>query len=709
MRLGQALLLVLLWTTRAAAQTPTAEVAGTVIDADSGRPVSGVLVTLPELERGAITDALGHYALGGVPTGPRHLVAQSIGYEPCRLHALVPRTGRLVIDISLAPRPIPLAPLTVHAPIELPTAGRVHLSDREASIAAIEAHPLMNEPDVFGGLAAGEASLTQESPAGLFLRGGAADQTAYVLDGIPILSPFHAGGMGSAWNPDAVSRLRLREEGCGLDAPLSLAGAVEGHTRSLPGSFGARGGASTTQARITADLPTAREQTSLLVSARWGLPDLLPGAQQSTYLRGQTGDRLFTLDLPLAQGELHLLGYGSDNELRSVAGVPRPEIFSGRSPRNHFEWESSSLGASWARRIGARELRVIGWSALAQAGSSWIGDTGDLDLGSERRELGLLASMKSSNERGGSELALRAEMLRTGYHTDGDSLGAFRARGRLPLLSAYAARKASLSPSLSFESGSAPRTSSAGPLVGGGEAAATGGPNRKTGSRRRHEVASNRSRETAERMIYLLEGLEWSPGASPRPRSARARPPISGDGGRVLLEREGGAHREVGRRAALRRQDRLGAHAVAAGGDLGQEDAAGRVVAGVRVVAAIHAHVVRLLAHEGDGVELAAAVVEGRRAARVRIADRRRRRAASQLGRGEALIDRGQGGRLGGEGRRTGQQGAEQQGSGEDSHRRSPWSWEGAGRNGQRLCQAVSSGRGDPSSDPRWGRGCNFG
>ncbi|MFN8547055.1 MAG: carboxypeptidase-like regulatory domain-containing protein [Candidatus Eisenbacteria bacterium] len=428
---------------------------GTVLEVDSGRAIAGALVSLPDLARFALTDGEGRFSLPDVPPGPQHLVAQSIGYATHRLHAIVPRGGWLEINLDLKPEPIPLAPVTVRAPLAHPMIDGAVDGSRSAPIAAIENHPLLNDRDVFQALASGEARLEPETATGFEIRGAASDQTAYLLDGIPILSPYHAGGMSSAWNPDALASIRLREDGAGLDSAPTLGGVIEGSTRELAPRAGARGAASTTHARVTGILPSRSDGASVLLSSRWGLPDLMRGRREATYLRGQTGDRLLTLDAPLGGGRLHLLGYGSENELRTIAGVPALGGSSRGFPRNHFEWESSSLGGEWSRAREGRTRSLRAWSVLGQAGASWIGADGDVLLGTERRDLGLLASETRGGARDRTRIELRAELSRTSYRTHAvhDSTPPLLLRGRGHAISGYLDRATFLSTRVSAELG----------------------------------------------------------------------------------------------------------------------------------------------------------------------------------------------------------------------------------------------------------------
>jgi len=76
-------------------------------DADTGAPLAGTVVELPDLVRVAVTDDAGRYELQRVASGPQHLIARMLAYGEPTLHALVPGTGTLVIDVALHPAPRP--------------------------------------------------------------------------------------------------------------------------------------------------------------------------------------------------------------------------------------------------------------------------------------------------------------------------------------------------------------------------------------------------------------------------------------------------------------------------------------------------------------------------------------------------------------------------------------------------------------------------
>src|SRR5215218_3812010 len=185
-----------------ALQATDASIVGSVRDAESGEPIAGAVVALPDIDRAVVSDAAGRYTLRAVPAGPQHVSVRRIGYAPRVLHALVPGHGALEIDVAMRAAPVRLAAVEVRRPIAVRGAegdDSVGFPDRWISAAAVRNHPLLAEPDVFLAVGGGEVALSPESPSGVHIRGGASDQTAYVLDGIPVFSPYHAAGVFGAW------------------------------------------------------------------------------------------------------------------------------------------------------------------------------------------------------------------------------------------------------------------------------------------------------------------------------------------------------------------------------------------------------------------------------------------------------------------------------------------------------------------------------
>ncbi len=439
-----------------AGQPTQATVVGMVRDGETGAAIAGALVALPDLERAAITDTAGHYLLGEVPAGPHHITIRFIGYAPRWLHALVPRTGELEINVSLSPQPLRIRTLEVRAPVivrGLDGGDTTIFPDRECSIAAVRNHPLLAEPDVFQALGGGDVVQSPESPEGVNIQGGASDQTAYRLDGIPIFSPYHAAGVSSAWNPDALSRLHLASAAPSPAYARALSGAIDGVTRAPGDHLLGQGSVSTTQARLTFDGPLGVTGAGYLVSLRSGFAGLVTRKHETSHLVGETGDWLAKLETPAFGGRARLLGYGNTNEIGASA-APDTSM-AGPRRRNLFEWQGRSLGAEWRRDFQGTAARVLGWSATGDASASWSGPTSPVDLSATRSDRGLVVAVQRRSAHATTAVELTLEQSRTSYRIDSDSASGptWRLGARAPIATASAGQVRAIGRRLELDSG----------------------------------------------------------------------------------------------------------------------------------------------------------------------------------------------------------------------------------------------------------------
>jgi hypothetical protein len=419
-----------------AAQAASASVAGSVRDGVSGEPVPGVVVALTELDRSTVTDGLGRYVLNAVPPGPQHILARRIGYAPRTLHALVPRQGTVEINVTLHPQPILLGAIATRARVPVPGLDdndSTRFPDRGLSIEAVRQHPLLAEPDVFQALGGGAVVLRPESPDGIHLQGGSADHVAYFLDGIPVFSPIHIGGTFSGWNPDALSHVRLETSSPAAAFPDALSGVVSAETRAPGAELRMQGSTSSTQARLTVDGPVGRSGAGYLVSLRSGFPGFPAPGKETSYLRGETGDWLATLESPLGGGRLRLLGYGSGSEMDAAAAALVEGTSTAAPTRHLFGWNSRSFGTAWARDFGRAAVHVRGWSAIADASALWsVADSVPQQLGARRHDTGLLAMVEVSGAGKSTTAGVRTQISRTSY-----GVGAVSRSANTPVTAAF--------------------------------------------------------------------------------------------------------------------------------------------------------------------------------------------------------------------------------------------------------------------------------
>jgi hypothetical protein len=441
------------------AQTSPAQttITGIVQDELTGEPLAGAAVILNDLDRSTATGSDGRYVFHSVPSGPRRLTVRFVGHAPRTLQALVPADGVLEINVSLLPEPVQLPAVEVRtrAIVRGAEENLAQFPDREASITAVRNHPLLSEPDVLQAMSGGEVVLKPESPSGIHIRGGSSDQTAYLLDGIPVFSPYHTAGLFSAWNPDALSRLHLSSSGRSPALPHALSGTVEGITR-LPGDrLHALGSVSTTQARATVDGPLGILGAGYQLSLRSGFPDIIPHEEDPSFLSGNTADELAKVEAPTFGGRARLLVYNSSNSIDTAALAAMEEPSESDPPRNTFDWHSFSWGGEWGRVVSGIDLRMLGWSAEADANSKWGVAAARETMEADRRDVGVLASAQHNSTHTATNAGFRLERIKTSYAVETDSAGVapWTQNSSTPVATFFAQHSRALSSRFEIEAG----------------------------------------------------------------------------------------------------------------------------------------------------------------------------------------------------------------------------------------------------------------
>jgi hypothetical protein len=400
------------------ARLVTTDVTGVVRDGATGEPVGGAVVSLDDLGHAAVTAEDGTYWLADVPPGPQHLSVRLLGFQFRSLHILVPAEGTLRVDLVLRMEPIEVEAVVVRSriPIRGIDEGGPDLDPtRRLSGAAIRNDPFAAEPDVLQALVGGSVSDTPESGGGLHVRGGDGDEVGYLLDGIPVFSPYHSGVRSGAWNPDAVARIELRTDP--TLAADGLSGAVLATTIEPGERLGVRGELSTWQVGLTFDGPLFGK-SGFVLAGRSGYPGLISPPDEPDYLVGEDYDLLAKLAVPAVGGDLRLLAFDNKNVVRAssrITGIGEEPADPGE--QNRYAWHGRSFGLTWDApgREGARPS-VRAWRAGLDASFLWHGvESGPTRVGSDRVQYGLQASVGWDEPWGTAEVGARTTHDRVSY------------------------------------------------------------------------------------------------------------------------------------------------------------------------------------------------------------------------------------------------------------------------------------------------------
>lgn len=244
----------------AGAQEPgaAATVQGRVHDGDDAaiRDAAVTLSTGGDDVRSVGTGPLGGFRIASVPPGAYSLRVTALGYAEAALEVVVGAGETLDLDVELEARAIEVSGISVEAErsrdrIRFEETGgatvrEMDLSDLRNVPGVAEVDPV-RAVEVLPGVVS-----TSDFSASFHVRGGSQDQNLILLDGVPIFSPFHLGGLFSVFNADMIDRVELESGGFGAKHGGRVSSVL--HIESDPGDgrFGVDAGVSLLSGRAAA-------------------------------------------------------------------------------------------------------------------------------------------------------------------------------------------------------------------------------------------------------------------------------------------------------------------------------------------------------------------------------------------------------------------------------------------------------------------------
>jgi outer membrane receptor protein involved in Fe transport len=176
-------MLLLALATPLAAQSNGA-IAGIVRDAQTGRALANVLVTVEGGRRGATTDTAGRYRIREVRSGFHALQAALIGYTPQVRDSLEVRAGvTLLVDLALTPAAVKLDSLVIQAQTDPVLDPLATATEQKITAEEIRRLPVSSIDEAIS-LSAGAV--------GQSYRGGRLGQESFVLDGMGVKNQLDA-------------------------------------------------------------------------------------------------------------------------------------------------------------------------------------------------------------------------------------------------------------------------------------------------------------------------------------------------------------------------------------------------------------------------------------------------------------------------------------------------------------------------------------
>ena len=323
---------------------------------DEGAAVAGIVVAIQRDSVtfvGTDTDDLGSFRISSIPAGTYTLRIFGLGYAEHTQDVALEAQETLELEVRVTRQAIQLQGVSVDAEA---TRQRLRFEEvggatvRELDATELRAVPGVAEADPIRAVEVlpGVVS-TSDFSASFHVRGGAQDQNLILLDGVPIFSPFHLGGLFSVFNVDMLDRVELQSGGFAAEHGGRVSSVLEIESDPGDGAFGVDAGVSllASRAAVGGLLPhgvaSAVGQSSIRyrVSARRSYFDLVakPFFDFPYHLTDFQG---------LVEGwspsgdRLSLTAY-SGKDVLSLSSVDDPDF----PLRIDWDWGNDLLGLRW--------------------------------------------------------------------------------------------------------------------------------------------------------------------------------------------------------------------------------------------------------------------------------------------------------------------------------------------------------------------------
>ncbi|MDN5213364.1 TonB-dependent receptor [Fulvivirgaceae bacterium BMA12] len=316
-------------------------ISGYVKDRASGEDIIGATIYIEELKTGVATNVYGFYSIT-VPAGDYHLQYSFVGYKTRSMEIALDKDQS--INIQLQEAVVEMEEIVISSERPEQNVTEVKMSTEKLSVEKIKTIPAMfGEVDIIRSmqLLPGVQS-AGEGTTGLFVRGGAADQTLIQMDEATVYNPSHFLGFFSVFNPDAIKEVELYKGGI----PARFGGRIssimdirmkEGNSKK----FAASGGIGLISSRLTLEGPIVKDKSSFIVSGRRTYADVFSAFAKDTSARKNI---LYFYDLNMK------LNYRfSDKDKLFVSGY---------FGRDKFKFEDD-FGLSWGNKTG-----TVRWNHL---------------------------------------------------------------------------------------------------------------------------------------------------------------------------------------------------------------------------------------------------------------------------------------------------------------------------------------------------------
>ena len=240
-----------------------------------GNTIESATISIAELKQNTTTDSLGNYTVL-LKAGQYSFTISAVGLKSIKKTFRV--KSNQIINFELEDASNKLNEIVISTKRDERSLSSTQMGAERLSMKSIKNIPLIfGERDVLKAiqLLPGIKS-AGEGGAGIYVRGGSADQNLVLMDDVPVYNAAHLLGFFSTFNPDAVEDITVYKTGMPAQYGGRLSSVLDvkmrqGNTEKLA----VTGGVGLISSKLTLEAPIQKDKSSFLISGRRTYVDAL--------------------------------------------------------------------------------------------------------------------------------------------------------------------------------------------------------------------------------------------------------------------------------------------------------------------------------------------------------------------------------------------------------------------------------------------------
>jgi outer membrane receptor protein involved in Fe transport len=206
----------------ACAATAAGRIEGFVYDVETGKPLAYSNVVISGTSLGAMTQTDGAFAIGPVPAGAHTIVCTFVGYESARQPIEIKEGETLKLTFRLKATVMKTKEVTIRADrplVDVKRASTIRTYDQE-ELKRLALQPTLDS------VVEQQPGVTKDNDQ-IHIRGGRADETLYIVDGVKTRDLLSGDSKGSTIGARSVAEVNIITGGFDAKYGQALSGIVE--------------------------------------------------------------------------------------------------------------------------------------------------------------------------------------------------------------------------------------------------------------------------------------------------------------------------------------------------------------------------------------------------------------------------------------------------------------------------------------------------